>query len=173
MKIKVTTNIDKIVGQLNDYKNSLADKKSRFLERLAEEGIALIKANREKIIYDGDRSITVDYVKDGDDKITIYAKSDSITFIEFGSGINQEGTHELAGEFGFVRGEYGMKQGRYGLWIYRGEQGTNGIPVKDKKGQVKEGRYWSEGNPPNRTVYQASRDLRQRVVEIAREVYGE
>lgn len=167
--IRVTiSNLDKVIGQLNDYKDSLADKKSRFLERLAEEGIALIRANEANIIYDGDTSLTVDYVKEGDDGITIYAESGSITFIEFGSGMHYAETHELAGEFGFERGGYGKGQGANDYWLYRGEQGTNGVPVKGK-----EGRYWSQGNPPNRTVYQASRDLRQMVVDIAREVYGE
>lgn len=167
MRIKVTANVDKVIGQLNDYKDSLVDKKSRFLERLAEEGIALIKANREKIIYDGDKSITVDYVKDGDDKITIYAKSDSITFIEFGSGMHYAETHELASEFGFERGTYGEKRGSREAWVYKDKPaGTHGIELGG-------GRVLTRGNPANRTVYQASRDLRQRVVEIAREVYGE
>lgn len=166
--IRVTiSNLDTVVGQLNDYRNSLAEKKSLFLERLAEEGIALIEANRENIIYDGDDNMNVDYTKDGDDGITIYAESGSITFIEFGSGVHQEGTHELASEFGFVRGTYGYGRGSRKAWVYRDK------PAGSKGVELGGGRVLTRGNPPNRTVYQASRDLRQRVVEIAREVYGE
>ena len=92
-----------------------------------------------------------------------------MTFIEFGSGVHYVEQHPKASEMGAVRGGYGQNKGLKDTWAYYGDPGTNGEPAKGKKGE--KGLVFTHGNPPARAMYDAGKEMRERIAEIAREVF--
>ena len=58
---------------------------------------------------------------------------------------------------------------------YYGEPGTNGrvVRTQQKEGEEAVDVIRTHGNPPARAMYDAGKAMRERIVEIAREVYKE
>ena len=83
--------------------------------------------------------------------------------------------HEKANEFGFTRGGYGKGRGLNPPWVFdaqgRGISMTTSVGkvIISKKGEPK---YLTYGNPPNRVLYNTAKELRAKILEIAREVYA-
>lgn len=163
------TGVDSIIKRLESYTKNLEEKNRTFMERLAQIGIDTATLKFGQAQYDGTNDVTVEPIPrwEGDNKLYVAASGSSILFIEFGTGVHYSEQHELAGKFGFVRGTYGKGHGSQDTWGYYGEPGTNGRVVERKNGSV----VLTHGNPPNRAMYDAAKDMRDRMLEIAREVY--
>ena len=140
-----------------------------MLERLAEIGVETASVRFRNAQYDGTNDVTVDAPKwVSDNCIAVSASGTTITFIEFGTGVYYSEEHPQSSEFGFQRGGYGQGKGSQNSWGYYGEQGTNGQFVKTTdKGDV----YVTHGNPPARAMYDASKDIRNNIITIAKEVF--
>lgn len=164
------TGCDSVIAALEKYRDKLDTRKETFLRRLAEIGIEVASVKFANAQYDGINDVEVprDPQWDGD-KLIISATGQAVAFIEFGTGVHYTETHPKAAEFGAIRGSYGYGRGRQDAWTYKGDPGTDGRVIPSKSG----GTYiLTHGNPPARAMYDAAQDMRSRILEIAKEVYG-
>lgn len=172
MKIKVKlSNIDEAIKAIEDYEKRLEKKRKTFIERLSEIGVETARVSFREAQYDGDNDVVV---SDGewldDNRFVFSATGRSVTFIEFGAGVHYSSPpHPKADEFGFTRGSYGHGLGKLDSWRYEGNPGTNGevITSGEHKGQIR-----TQGNPANRCMYEAGKEMRNKIKEIAKEVFG-
>lgn len=170
MEIKVV-GINKVIGKLRAYQKSLEDKQKRLLKELADVGIDVADVQFKEAQYDGENDTIVNGAPEwmGDNKLFITATGQSITFIEFGTGVHYVEQHPNAAALGFIRGEFGKGKGSRDTWAYYGSEGTNGQVIKESsKGNV----VLTHGNPPARAMYNASKEMRNQVVDIARTVFN-
>jgi hypothetical protein len=172
VKIKVSLgNIDGAIKAIEQYERSLEKKKKVFMERLASIGVDTARATFKTAKYDGDNDVIVtEPTWINDNKLTFSASGKSVLFIEFGTGVHYSSeSHPKEAEFGFSRGTYGHGLGKLDSWRYEGNPGTNGEIITEgkHKGEIK-----THGNPANRCMYEAGKDMRKQIKEIAKEVFG-
>lgn len=167
------SSIKQLQEELEKYKDSLNNKLSIFVRKLAESGISVIDQNMAKANF----TVDSNGIQSGADpqhythiklnSFGDYARADLIVegkellFIEFGSGVYYNGAagtspHPKGEEFGYVIGSYGKGHGVQKVWGYYAESGelilTHGV----------------EATMP---VYKASLEIAQNVVKIAKEVF--
>lgn len=178
MRVTVS-GIDGIIAQLDRYKQSLEEKNRKFLERLAEIGIETATLKFGQAQYDGfnDVAVSPDPEWVSDNKLVISAQGNAVTFIEFGTGVHYVDYPADATEAAkkFKRGTYGQGKGANpNGWAYYGEMGRNPTPPARIVRETDDGRtvVKTRGNPPARAMYDAAKEMRRRIKEIAREVYG-
>lgn len=154
---------------LQEYKKSIPERNRRMIEKLADIGIQTASVRFLQAQYDGtnDAKVTGPEWID-ENKLLIVASGQSVGFIEFGTGIFYSEEHPKASEFGAIRGSFGKHNGLQRTWGYYGDPGTNGIEIKKKNGNTV---VLTHGNPPARAMYEAGKEMRARIAEIAREVY--
>lgn len=172
MKIKVSLgDIESAIKAVDEFENSLKRKTKMFLERLAEIGIENAKISFKAARYDGDNDVVVNNaVWINDNKLAFSATGSSLLFIEFGAGVHfSSQSHPQAAEMGFYRGGYGHGLGRLDSWRYEGNPGSHGevITTGKHKGEIK-----THGNPANRCMYEAGKEIRKHIAEIAKEVFS-
>lgn len=172
MKIKVSLgNIDEAIKAIEQYEKSLEKKRKIFMERLAKIGVDTAKVSFKSARYDGDNDVMVtDPVWTNENRLVFSATGRSVLFIEFGTGVHHASeSHPKQAEFGYSRGSYGHGLGKLDSWRYEGNPGTNGEIITEgkHKGEVK-----TYGNPANRCMYEAGKEMRKQIREIAKEVFG-
>ena len=169
--IDISTNVNTIISQLNQYKANLQSKNKLMLERLAQIGINIAQVKFGSAQYDGYNDVSVPGTPQwiSDTTLQISAEGNAVTFIEFGTGVFYPSRHPMEAELGFIRGEYGEGKGSNDSWGYYGLPGTNGREIRKKNGQTV---VITHGNPPARAMYDAANIMRSRIVDIAKEVYG-
>lgn len=168
--LRIMTNADALISQLKKYRESLENKMHLLLERLAAIGIDTADVRFRTAQYDGDNDVVVSNAPEweGENELIISATGNAVTFIEFGTGVHYAEEHPAAERVGAVRGQFGQGKGSRDSWGYYGNPGTNGRVIKETdKGQV----VITHGNPPNRAMYDAAKEMRNRIVEVAREVF--
>jgi len=170
VKISMTLNpesIDKAIKQLEDYRDSLQSKARELCERLASAGYLIAETGFVSAIYDGTNDVSVELLNE-DNKLVIKASGETVMFIEFGTGVTFQTYHPKRDEMGIGDvGTYGHGLGKLnGGWRYKGEKGTNGEDDPKHEGYVH-----TYGNPANMPMYNASKDIRSQVLQIAREVF--
>lgn len=151
--------LDAVIRRLENLVDSLETKKKDFLQRLADIGVDTAKIHFSNASYDGDRTVDVDPAWIDDNTIVVQASGKSVLFIEFGSGLIGYG-HELAEQFGYGPGTWSDSEQGKGHWA-------------DPKGWYYEHGKKSYGNPPARAMYEASKEMRRQMLDIAREVFTE
>lgn len=164
--ISVAT-VDEMLGAVKEYRRWLDRKTSEFLKRLSDEGIRVARAGFKSAAYDGvnDATVSVEVRNNG---VAIVAIGSSVLFIEFGTGVSYPDNHPEAGMHGMIRGGYGKGNGKKTIWGYYGYPGTNGkVTVNSKGTEV----VLTKGNPANMPMYNAVKELRNRMEKIAKEVY--
>lgn len=160
------------IQHLTKYKSSLEEMKKQFLERLAQIGIEKATIEFSVAIYDGTNDVVVQQTPEWENENTlrVVASGGAILFIEFGAGarVNEfypDPGHPSADEFGYTRGTYGKGHGRQRTWGYYGDPGTNG--EVNERGVV-----LTHGNPANACMYTAAKSMRDQIVLVAQEVFG-
>lgn len=156
--------IEKAIAEIEAYKNSYAYKMAEFLERLADAGIAVIDQNMNT---EGDSSPEhYAYVRINSfgsySEATIVLQGQDVGFIEFGAGIHYNGAsgtspHPKGQEMQLTIGSYGKGNGAKDFWWYIDETGAP--------------RY-SQGTKASMPMYKAGVEIRERVFQIAKEVFG-
>ena len=161
--------LDTVVNRLDRYQIDYNRKVKDFLTKLVEIGIDISSAAFRNAQYDGSNDVIVNPPQWlGDNALVISAQGQTITFIEFGAGVYYTEEHPKANAFGMHRGEYGQGKGKQNTWGYYGEQGTNGEYLKTTdKGDL----FLTHGNPPSKAMYNAGKEMRLRMLEIAKEVF--
>lgn len=157
--------IQKAIRQVEEYKESFLSKNELFVQRLAEIGIPVINERMSAAQGDSDPAHST-YIKvnssGGISEAVLTVEGKDLLFIEFGAGrfFNGEpGTspHPKGEEFGYTIGSYGKGHGADDYWFYRSDTGEIII---------------SFGTEATMPVYSAGVEIRQRIREIAREVFG-
>lgn len=162
MKIKVSlspSSIDAAIKQLEDYSKDLERKAQELCNRLADMGAMYAEWNFSGVLYAGDidYNITVDRVDAN--TYVIKADGETVLLMEFGDGVKHGYGHPQAAEFGMGPGTYPNGKGHWddpkGWWF--GEKGN-----------------WTHtyGNAPGMPMYNAAKDLRKEILDIAREVFS-
>lgn len=170
VKIKCNlSNLEKAVEGIEKYQKSLDEKIKTLMKKLAEIGVDEASIRFKNAIYDGTNDVTVQpYEWVDENKIVISATGNSITFIEFGSGVHYAEEHPKASEFGYTRGGYGYKLGRWDSWRYSGDPGTNGEVISTG---IHKGEILTHGNPANRCMYDSVKTMREHISKIIEEVF--
>lgn len=156
--------------KVQKYRKSMPERKKEFLLKLAEIGIDAADISFKRAHYDGVNDVTVSPTPKwhGSNTLIISATGQTITFIEFGTGITYADDHPLAQEFGMIRGEYGQGKGKQDSWVYYGEEGTMGEWLRTVDNQYV---IRTRGNPANRCMYDAGKKMRDETEKIAKEVF--
>lgn len=162
MKIQIdvfdSKSIDDAIRQLEEYEKDLNRKAQMLCERLADMGAMYAEWNFSGVLYASDSidyQITVERTEN--DKYVIKANGQSVLFMEFGAGIKHGYGHPQADEFGMGPGTYpgkGHWDDPNGWWF--GEKGH---------------RTHTYGNAPGMPMYNAAKDLRSEIQQVAQEVF--
>lgn len=173
MKVSFSLNgasIQEAIRALEAYRDSLPRKVEELRRRLGAEGYLIAVEQFGSAIYDGTRdevSVTMD---EEADRLIITASGETVMFIEFGTGVTFQTYHPKREELGIGDvGTYGHGLGRLnGGWRYPESKGkgTNGEEDPKHPGYIH-----TYGNPANMPMYNASREIRSHVLEVAREVF--
>ena len=154
-----TSSIDAAIREINEYKAYIRRKTTEFVERLANEGAIQALIGYDSAYYRGPKDVDVTIEDRGDNTFAIIANGETVLILEFGAGITYGFGHPQAGQFGYGPGTHPDGKGHWndpkGWWL-----------PKDKGGGH------TFGNAPSMTMYKAAKDLRQRMADIAREVFS-
>ena len=157
--------LDKAIQQLREYQNSLNDKCTEFVRRLAEVGIPVIDENRAAAQGDSDKGHNT-YIKINSfgsySQAELICEGKDLLFIEFGSGVYLNGhlgssPHPKGEELGYTIGSYGKGQGKNDFWFYYADSGEA---------------VMSHGTQATMPVYKAGLEIKRQILKIAREVFG-
>ena len=159
------SSINDAIKELERYKQSLISKNDLFVQRLAEVGIPVINANIAAAQGDSDKNHNT-YIKLNSfgsySRAVLVVEGTDLLMIEFGAGIHYNtpaGTspHPKGQELGYTIGSYGKGHGAEDYWYYQAESGET---VRS---------YGTESTMP---VYKASVEIRQKIRQIAKEVFS-
>lgn len=161
MKIRISlseASIDEAIKKMEAYKNDLDRKAQELCKRLADMGALYAEWNFEGVLYAGDidYNITVDRIDEH--TYAIKASGETVLLMEFGAGVKHGYGHPQAAEFKMGPGTYPNGKGHWndpkGWWF--GEKG-----------------HWTHtyGNAPGMPMYNAAKDLRREILDVAREVF--
>lgn len=171
MKISMSLSeksIDDAIRKLEQYQRGLESKSQLLKERLASLGYEIASMQFGSALYDGTNDVSVELLDDGN-KLIIQASGETVLFIEFGTGVRNP-EHPMQNEIpGIVgHGQYGHGLGRLESWRYPKSHGygTNGVDDPKHPGYI-----ITHGNPANMAMYNASKDMRREILQIAQEVF--
>lgn len=156
------SSIQAAIDELNKYKNSLKRKQEIFIERLAKEGIQVIRSTMESIPDEEKGSYYTEIVNNSQGDIigaAVRLSGDKILFLEFSAGITY-GTNS-----------YPLPSGsQYGMGTYPGKghwDDPNGWWYVDERGE----KHHSYGNRAYMPMYHAEQAIVIQIRNIAREVF--
>lgn len=174
MKYKVNIlsgkGLNELIKAVEKRKKWLKDKTQLLLTRLADKGyqVASYGFSTDNAIYDGTNDVMVNVEDRGDTTRAVVATGATVLFIEFGTGITYADDHPEKPHGLLGRGEYGLGNGKRKTWGYYGEPGTNGVEVTRNGKTV----VLTHGNPANKPMYEAAKQLREDLPKIVKEVFG-
>ena len=154
-----TSSIAKAIKELKEFRDSLEAKKKTLLERLGEIGVYEASVRFTTAMYDGvnDSSVSLETTDNG---YAIVAAGHAVAFIEFGAGVYHNSGDPYPGPRpeGIVGiGEYGKGYGKRQTWVFRDEAGE---------------KVFTHGNPAAMPLWYASEEMRSKITQIAKEVFG-
>ena len=156
-----TKSIQSAIDEVKRIQEWIAKKTAEFNKRLAEVGRDVAERGFSQAQYSGVNDVVVEAVPT-DKGWSIRASGKAVMFLEFGAGriANPTEPHpnrpsEIAdiGQFGKGQGEKRGQHGQLIGWFYG------------------DGEY-TEGNPATLAMWNAEEEIKQRVKEIAKEVFS-
>lgn len=159
------SSIQNAIKELEQYRQNLIDKNTRFVQGLAELGIPIIDSNMAGAQGDSSPSHNT-YIRlnsfGGYSKADLVVEGTDLLFIEFGAGVHYNGSagsspNPKGAEFGYTIGSYGKGHGTEDFWFYEDESGA---------------KHMSHGTEATMPVYKASIEIVQNIRRIAKEVFG-
>ena len=154
-----SSSIKNAITELKSFRKSIDQKKDKLLERLGEIGVREASVRFTTAMYDGVNDSNVSLVGTNNG-YAIVASGHAVAFIEFGSGVyhNTGEPYPDPRPEGIVGiGEYGKGYGKRQTWVYRDEAGE---------------KVFTHGNPAAMPMWHASEEMRSKITQIAREVFG-
>lgn len=175
MKLEIN-GLAETINELKRYKMLYGIRKKNIMTRLIMLGISQARFYLLNADYDGVNDIEIEEPEwsNNGDTVTFSAHGQALFFIEFGAGIYNLETHPRAEDFDAIRGEYGKGKGMFEKWYFTSPLNVVGsergsIIAKNRKGE-----YVIEtwGNNPARGMYEAGKQMRESINQIAREELG-
>jgi hypothetical protein len=160
IKIELSAkSIGDAVREVRRYQKWVAKKETELRSRLAMLGATVASIQFARAIYAGSNDVTVRVDNTGSVAV-IYAEGEAVAFIEFGAGVYHNPGEPCpdprpAGIVGI--GEYGKGYGKRQTWVFRDEAGE---------------KVFTHGNPAAMPMWYASEEMRSKITQIAREVFG-
>ena len=154
-----------LANQIRNYRNGLQEKCEEFTRKLSEIGLESARLTLLEHVETGQTigSLKIEDNSDGKIvKMAVVVESNAILFLEFGAGVTYSGTkNPKADELGYGPGSYPSDKGHW----------------KDPNGwwyQTDEGGEWHHtyGTEACMPMYNASVEMRDKIVEIAKEVFA-
>lgn len=166
-KIKVNAldmaSVKKALKEVEDYRKDFKRRCGVFIDRLSDIGLEVIHSTMDSVPDEEKGNYHTEIINTGDGNRTgakIRLKGDKVLFIEFSAGITY-GTKD-----------YPLPSGdKYGMGTYPGKghwDDPNGWYYYDEDGNVRH----SYGNRAYMPMYHADEEIRSKISEIAREVFG-
>lgn len=161
--------IDELLTAVEEYPRWLEERSKELLNRLTQEGYQVAFVKFWNAQYDGVNDTAVSVENRGENIRAVVAVGSAVLFIEFGTGVTYADNHPEASKNGMMRGGYGQGRGNQHTWGYYGDPGTNGTVRKEtKKGSL----VTTHGNPANMPMYDAVKQLKERLPELVKEVFN-
>lgn len=161
--------LKKLIRKVSRTEKTLQANYKVFIERLGKVGYETASIRFQKAQYDGINDVVVGKPKWIDsNKMEITANGKAVAFIEFGTGIFYKEIHPTASKVGAIRGSYGQGKGNQVSWGYYGEAGTNGRVIQNSSGREV---VITKGNPPAMALHLAIDEMRNNILQIAKEVF--
>lgn len=161
---------DDMLKAVEEYRKWVISKSKELLQRLTDEGYQIASAGFQTAQYDGTNDVSVSVENRGNAARAIVALGATVLFIEFGTGVTYPDDHPEKPDGVKGRGTYGHKLGRLpGGWRYPASHGagSSAMPDEDHPGYLH-----TFGNPANKPMYEAAKQLREKLPEYVREVFG-
>lgn len=161
------SSIDDAIKQVQEYQQKFSEKLRILEAKLANYGLRIASQSFDNAKYAGLNDVNCYVVPlDTGNGFKVVAEGSSVLFIEFGTGIlNPE--HPQSAEFGFKHGTYGKRRGANPKgWVYDGDPGNAGFVMKN-------GKVWTSGNPPSKSMYQASKGMAKELEHMIKEVFND
>ena len=168
-KIKMNLSVNSIenaIKEIEKYKQSLSVKTEQLIKELGKIGIERIESSMTNIEGDSspEHTASVNVTSSGNRvRATIILQGEDIAFIEFGAGVHYNGAvgsgYGFGKKLGYTIGSYGKGQGANDSWVYFDEE----------QGHFR----WSQGTKAAMPMYNASVDIREQLIGVARKVFGE
>lgn len=169
MKVSIR-GIDSVIRRINGTGGGITEKTKQLIEKLAKIGLNVASVKFSEAQYDGTNDVEVSVEWDGDNHCIIHADGNAVAFIEFGTGVHYTESHPDANRFGAIRGGFGYGLGKFDKWRYRGDPGTHG-DLQDDPTLPHFGWVVTYGNPPARAMYDAGKEIRNKIEETVKEVF--
>lgn len=158
--------INAAIKELEEYKNSLMAKTRELIDELGRIGLKAIVTSMANAEGDSDTNIETQVeIKPVGNRIraTLYARGKHIMFLEYGAGIHYNGSvgqspNPNGNKLGYTIGSYGKGHGAEDSWVYYSEE--------------KGGFRTSQGTKAVMPMYNASTDIREQFVSVAKKVFG-
>lgn len=149
-----TDSLDDVIRKLEMHQAWVRIKQRKLAERLAFLGGTVASLGFSRALYDGDNDVNIE-VEETDNGYSIHAKGEAVAFIEFGTGIGA--TSPKGAELGFTPGSWSEDHAKQfsekGYWYYNGKRLV--------------------GIQPGNYMYQASKEIKEQLRQIALEVFRE
>lgn len=151
--------IDRAIGEIEQYKREFLAKEKQLLEGLAMIGLKEASVRFTTAMYDGtnDTNVSLNVISNG---YSIVAEGQAVAFIEFGAGVyhNTSEPYPNPRPSGVVGiGEYGKGKGKQQAWGYKDDNDELVI---------------TRGNPAAMPMWYASEEIKSSVLKVVREVFG-
>ena len=156
-KIKLSLSdkgIDGAIKELEEYKSKIERKSKLLTQRLAQLGASVASLSFSRAFYNGDNDVVISVEPRGENGYAIIASGEAVCFIEFGTGVGAN--HPQGAERGFTPGSWSIdheqQYSKKGYWYYNGQKMI--------------------GSTPGRGMYDAAKEIRSQIEQIAREVFN-
>ncbi|MBO5090143.1 MAG: HK97 gp10 family phage protein [Clostridia bacterium] len=150
-------NIDDAIRQIEEYEKKVQEKIKEFLTRLLEDGANIAKAKIMELdaIESSELQDSLQYTlyKEGNKGI-IFTDCSHACFVEFGTGVRGSASPHPTMPWAYDSNGHGEDG-----WYY----------YDTKQGRVR----FTQGMPSRPFMYETARELEQKAVEIAREVFSQ
>lgn len=149
--------IKKAVSLVKQYKRDFLAKEKIFVQRLAEIGVSVATSGFATADYDGIKDVQVTMTQSGA-SAKVIAYGETVGFIEFGTGVRYPEWDNSGMEYTPPKhGTYGKGQGK----------NPKGWYFSNGKGSAQH----TYGNQPAEAMRTARDMMKERIVQIAREVW--
>lgn len=150
-------NIDDAIRQIEEYEKKVQEKIKEFLTRLLEDGADIAKAKIMELdaIESNELQESLKYTlyKEGNKGI-IFTDCSHACFVEFGTGVRGSASPHPTLPWAYDSNGHGEDG-----WYY----------YDTKQGRIR----FTQGMPSRPFMYETARELEQKAVEIAREVFSQ
>lgn len=146
------------IKEIEAYKEWVEGKTQELVKRLADIGAVLASIEYSRVPYHGEKFVNISVDDMGENKYAIVASGETVLILEFGAGIKYGFGHPLEGNMGMGAGTYPGQthaNDRQGWWLPKEKGGGH-----------------TYGNPPSMAMYLTGKELHERLLEVAKEVFS-